>query len=267
MCKIAIITAGDAIDRYIINELRREFDIKIVIEFYDSQKPQSRNFTQFFSKSKIYYLLRSWYLNLYEQRIESHCQKALNPGAVTSIKSIAAREINSAETANRLKELDVDYLLLLGAPVLKENIFSIPRLGTINLHYGITPKYRGGYTLFWPFYFNDTRGAGFTLHWVNQGIDTGSVIAQGFPKLSSSAQEKHLTAGCARLALTAIKEIFKNRIDRNTKLASEYRHQPDQFFRYSDRHLKHDILLFFRRLLRPSSFERKSDRLEFCFKN
>ena len=58
-------------------------------------------------------------------------------------------------------------------------LLAVPRLGVINLHPGDLPRYAG---LFAPFHqiLDGQDRLGCTLHWVDEGIDTGPVIARRF---------------------------------------------------------------------------------------
>lgn len=61
--------------------------------------------------------------------------------------------------------------------LLKKNIFSIPKYGTINLHPSFLPAYRGPNPWFWTYYNQDSHG-GVTLHYIDEGEDTGDIIYQ-----------------------------------------------------------------------------------------
>ncbi|MEO6540561.1 MAG: formyltransferase family protein, partial [Ferruginibacter sp.] len=50
----------------------------------------------------------------------------------------------------------------------------------INMHVGITPWYRGSHGGYWALYNNDAANFGTTIHIVDAGIDTGSVLKQAF---------------------------------------------------------------------------------------
>lgn len=51
----------------------------------------------------------------------------------------------------------------------------------LNLHPSLLPEYRGIYPLLWQFYHQETRG-GWTVHRVDEGLDTGPILAQkAFP--------------------------------------------------------------------------------------
>jgi methionyl-tRNA formyltransferase len=61
--------------------------------------------------------------------------------------------------------------------LLKENIFTIPPYGTINLHPSYLPKYRGPNPWIWQYITMDLVG-GFTVHYIDNGEDTGDIILQ-----------------------------------------------------------------------------------------
>ena len=114
---------------------------------------------------------------------------------------IPYQAINGVDSGQTLRSLDPDWLLVCGAPILSERILSIPRVGTVNVHFGIAPEYRGQDSLFWTLYRRDYEKIGFTLHEVDAGIDTGPILARGFPALSTSETEATLWAKCARMAV------------------------------------------------------------------
>jgi hypothetical protein len=71
-----------------------------------------------------------------------------------------------------------DVALSLDNALISEETFSAPRLGTINVHHGAVPDYRGGPPVFWE--LADGRATvGFTVHRIDAGIDTGPVLAEG----------------------------------------------------------------------------------------
>lgn len=61
--------------------------------------------------------------------------------------------------------------------LLKANVFTIPRFGTINLHPSLLPKYRGANSWFWMYYCMDLN-PGVTVHYIDAGEDTGDIIYQ-----------------------------------------------------------------------------------------
>jgi peptidoglycan/xylan/chitin deacetylase (PgdA/CDA1 family) len=83
--------------------------------------------------------------------------------------------LNESRAIAALKAANTDLGIVLGARILKEQIFSVPRLGCINLHKGMVPNYRGMPPAFWELY-DSAASAGVTVHFVNKGLDTGDVV-------------------------------------------------------------------------------------------
>lgn len=113
---------------------------------------------------------------------------------------IDARQINSQSFVRTLSALEPDVLLVSACPLLKRQVFEIPRLGTINLHRGIAPDYRGERTIFWPLYHREYDKIGVTLHQIDRGIDTGPVLGYGYPELCSEDSEASILAKSIKVA-------------------------------------------------------------------
>jgi hypothetical protein len=73
---------------------------------------------------------------------------------------------------------DVDVAVSLDNALISEATFALPRHGTINVHHGAVPAYRGGPPVFWELADGLDR-VGFTVHLIDAGIDTGPVLAEG----------------------------------------------------------------------------------------
>jgi methionyl-tRNA formyltransferase len=89
------------------------------------------------------------------------------------VPDIHADEVIAAVTALR-----PDLGLVYGAPILKPKLFKIPPLGTLGIHHGRLPDYRGVKTAFWAM-FNGEKTAGVTIQRINAGLDTGEVVSTG----------------------------------------------------------------------------------------
>jgi peptidoglycan/xylan/chitin deacetylase (PgdA/CDA1 family)/folate-dependent phosphoribosylglycinamide formyltransferase PurN len=90
-----------------------------------------------------------------------------------TVKDFAA--INGPEACAYVKEHNFDLGIALGAPILKEALFALPRLGTINLHKGRLPDFRGMPPAFWELK-SGVKSVGCTVHQVAAGLDTGDVL-------------------------------------------------------------------------------------------
>ncbi|WP_039832049.1 methionyl-tRNA formyltransferase [Nocardiopsis valliformis] len=71
-----------------------------------------------------------------------------------------------------------DLLIVFGfAWKLPRSVLDIPRHGAINIHVSMLPKYRGPAPLLWAIRNGDPTG-GITVHRMDEGFDTGNVLAQ-----------------------------------------------------------------------------------------
>lgn len=84
---------------------------------------------------------------------------------------------HSEEAIKLLREANADLGILYGTNIVNESVFSIPRLGSINIHQGLAPLYRGGPPVFWEL-FNDENQIGITVHFVASNVDAGDIIVQ-----------------------------------------------------------------------------------------
>jgi peptidoglycan/xylan/chitin deacetylase (PgdA/CDA1 family) len=117
--------------------------------------------------------------------VDSLLRKAF-PQQTWSLDELATRRgvklskvvnLNSPGAAAELRGFDADLGVVLGTRILKRSTFGIPRLGSINLHKGKVPEYRGMPPGFWEIY-DRSATAGITVHFVDDGLDTGDIIAE-----------------------------------------------------------------------------------------
>jgi len=87
-------------------------------------------------------------------------------------------DIHAQRVLEQVRDLNPDLGLIYGSPILKPTLFEIPCLGTLGIHHGKVPEYRGNKTTFWAMY-NGERLAGVTIQKVNKGLDTGSIVKTG----------------------------------------------------------------------------------------
>lgn len=72
-----------------------------------------------------------------------------------------------------VEELRPDLAIHAGAGILRDAVLSIPRLGTLNAHMGLLPKYRGVNVTEWAALNEEPIGC--SVHFIDPGIDTGPI--------------------------------------------------------------------------------------------
>ena len=87
-------------------------------------------------------------------------------------------DIHAQDVLEQMQDLSPDLGLIYGAPILKPALFALPTFGTLGIHHGKVPEYRGKKTTFWAM-FNGEKTVGVTIQRVNAGLDTGDVVKAG----------------------------------------------------------------------------------------
>jgi len=119
--------------------------------------------------------------------------------------------INSLEFIDVAKSYNCDLFVSMSFnQIFKTNIINVPRLGAINCHAGKLPFYRGRNILNWAL-INDEKEFGITVHYINQGIDTGDIIKQRFFEITDNDDYSSLLeiayVECSNILYDSIKEM------------------------------------------------------------
>ena len=86
-------------------------------------------------------------------------------------------KLKDPECVEELRSLDADLFIVIAFRMLPEVVWSMPRLGTFNLHASLLPRYRGAAPINWAVINGDTE-TGVTTFFLKHEIDTGDIIAQ-----------------------------------------------------------------------------------------
>lgn len=189
---------------------------------------------------------RLFYQQYYEYR-SKRIRQLLGPFGDSPLPfaaEITSKEANCEATAALLRSFEPDVLLVVSGPLLKPHIFEIPRLAAINVHFGISPAYRGEHTLFWPLYYRDYQNIGMTFHLIDHGIDTGKVLAHIFIEVTGEDSEWSVEAKAVQAAAPALIDLL-----RRGEIAPLPRapSSPGRHFNFKSRRVWHDGLFWARR--------------------
>jgi len=99
------------------------------------------------------------------------------------IHYVSEETLSVDDSVKFVQDLAPDIVFIFGTGMIREPLYSnLPKM-KINLHLGLSPRYRGSATLFWPFYFLEPNWAGSTFHLITDEPDAGQIIHQSIPKL------------------------------------------------------------------------------------
>ncbi len=178
---------------------------------------------------------------------------------------------NEPESVAQIAALKPDILIVSGAPILKPAVFSLPKLACVNVHFGIAPLYRGENTIFWPLIAGDYQNIGVTIHHIDEGIDTGEVLARGYLGLEPDDTELTLFAKATSMTTRLLIEIlhaFESKVSPGTQWNPAGRHPPplaessSTLFLARDRTLAYDLLYVLRRRVMKKQLPTLQERVE-----
>lgn len=85
---------------------------------------------------------------------------------------------NNTEFKNEIKELNPDLVCVVSyGIILPKSFLKIPKLGCINVHPSMLPKYRGPAPIQWAI-LNGDKKTGVTIMYLNEQMDAGDIITQ-----------------------------------------------------------------------------------------
>lgn len=93
------------------------------------------------------------------------------------LKVLQPEKLKNEEFVAELRSLNADLQIVVAFRMLPEVVWSMPRLGTFNLHASLLPQYRGAAPINWAVINGDTE-TGITTFFLKHEIDTGEVIDQ-----------------------------------------------------------------------------------------
>ena len=83
---------------------------------------------------------------------------------------------DNTEFIEKIKSLKPDLICVVAyGKIIPEEILNIPRLGCINVHGSLLPKYRGAAPIQWAV-INGEKETGITTMYMDKGMDTGDMI-------------------------------------------------------------------------------------------
>ena len=156
-------------------------------------------------------------------RSDTNDETLMNFANKFSIDYLLPVKINSQSFIETAKSYNCDLLVSMSFnQIFRKEIIGVPRLGVINCHAGKLPFYRGRNILNWVL-INDEKEFGITVHYIDEGIDTGDIINQRTYPITDKDTYKTLLElayeQCADIlyeSLVLIQQGEDERIDQST---------------------------------------------------
>lgn len=86
-------------------------------------------------------------------------------------------KIKAPDAVEELKKFEADIFVVAAfGQILSKEILDMPKFGCVNIHASLLPKYRGAAPINWCI-INGEKETGVTIQQMNEGIDTGDILA------------------------------------------------------------------------------------------
>ncbi len=117
-------------------------------------------------------------------------------------------DLKSADFLEQLKEAKSDVIVVVAFTILPEEVFSLPALGTINLHPSLLPKYRGAAPIQWAIIKGEEE-TGVTTFLIERKIDAGKIIMQRKVKILPDENHGELSERLSKIGAEVLIESLK----------------------------------------------------------
>ncbi len=107
---------------------------------------------------------------LHESEVKRYAMEA-------GLPVLQPEKLRAPEFLEQLRALDIDLGIVIAFRMLPEVVWSMPRLGTFNLHASLLPQYRGAAPINWAV-INGETVTGLTTFMLNAEIDKGDIIGR-----------------------------------------------------------------------------------------
>lgn len=171
------------------------------------------------------------------------------------LKVLQPTNLKAPEFIEELKSLNANLQIVVAFRMLPEVVWSMPSLGTFNLHASLLPQYRGAAPINWAI-INGEKETGATTFFLKHEIDTGSIIFQEkepiYPTDDVEALYQRLMTKGARLVLKTVKAIESGDYKTQPQVETgELKHAPKVYRAEIDWNRKTEDVINFVRGMNP----------------
>ena len=109
-----------------------------------------------------------------------------------------------------LKSLEADIGVAVAyGRIMPESVIQIPKLGTLNIHFSLLPKYRGAAPIQWSL-IRGEKETGVTLFWLDKGMDTGPICRQDKITITPDENAVSLKEKLVPLGVESLSRVLKD---------------------------------------------------------
>ena len=126
-----------------------------------------------------------------------------------NINVFQPEKIRTPESENFLREANPDAIVIIAyGQIIPARLLGIPKLGWINSHASLLPKYRGAAPIQWAIASGETR-TGVTTMRIDAGMDTGEILLRRETPIGPTETTPELAARLAALSAPLMAETLR----------------------------------------------------------
>ena len=182
--------------------------------FNKVKKKSSLQFAIFYAREIINYKIavlirRIFHMNKHSN--DCYIETNANLGKMFGIPVFKIEgSINDEIWLNKINEIKPDLIICIRyAEILKNSLLTIPNGGVINFHPSLLPKYKGMAPIFQALLHNENE-IGLSLHYIDEGIDTGKIIKRQKIKTEKNESVSHIAIRAHVVAGYELLSILNN---------------------------------------------------------
>jgi methionyl-tRNA formyltransferase len=119
---------------------------------------------------------------------------------------VQPEKVRTEAFATWVKEQQADVALVVAyGRILPKEVLSAPRLGCVNVHASLLPRWRGAAPITWAVVHGDRR-TGITLMQMDEGMDTGAMLEQWPIEIGDDETAGELSGRLASLGALAVRK-------------------------------------------------------------
>jgi len=160
-------------------------------------------------------------------------------------KSLDIYSVNQPGMKAYLESLKPDLIWVYGTGRIQPHIIEIPKWGMVNLHGGISQKYRGLDSTLWALYNKDFDSIGLTIHYVAPELDTGDILTQRKMDIHSSDEIFHFRYRMTLMA-TEYSLFLLHKFQQNRESLPATPQIPGKYYSAMPVNMKHQALMNFK---------------------
>ena len=126
------------------------------------------------------------------------------------LKVYQPKRASSPKFVSKLREMSPDVIVVVAyGQILRREVLEIPSRGCVNLHPSLLPKYRGPAPIQWAI-INGEKETGVTVMFLDEGEDTGDIIAQKRVKIEEGETAETLYDRLSRIGAQLLVEVLRD---------------------------------------------------------